>query len=254
MKSIKYLFFWISLFLISCNFSDKSDSQKEESYFVESRYLDGNPASISKQFKDTIINGKSFNYKFKKQFDSIGNILRIGYFINDKAIGFHQFFENGKLVSIREYKIFSEDQIQFLQGVDLSKAQSLTVDSTFLNETFFFNANKEIIIDKSSFYKIDLLKSTIFIGDSIKAIIRFFEPKIKIKFVQVYFDIPNDKNNIRLIQNSKNEIKYSYLPMKKGKGKISGFAFISGVLHENNNNKYFRASRMMFIEKNYEVK
>ena len=103
--------------LTSCDSGRQTNSSVNTDFKTEKNYPNGKPEIVYKQFNDTIINGLTFSFNLKRQLDTLGQITREGYYLNDQAFGLHKFYQDNKVTAIREYILFSAEQIKLLTQV-----------------------------------------------------------------------------------------------------------------------------------------
>jgi hypothetical protein len=238
--------------LTGCDSGRRTNSSDNSDFKTEKNYPNGKPEIVYKQFNDTIINGLTFSFNLKRQLDTLGKITREGYYLNDQAFGLHKFYQDNKVTAIREYILFSVEQIKLLMVIDSLASSSFTSTTTYLNSAYLID-NNDTIENKSSFYKISP-QTRITRKDSLRVYIEFFEPQIDIKFVELYFDVPGDTSKVRIVQNPEKSLNFGQPIIKTGNQTISGFAFLHGNTIDNNNGDTLGATRLLYFRKDFEIK
>lgn len=246
------LILWTIFTLTGCDSGGRTNTSDNSAFKTEKSYPNGKSEIVYKQFNDTIVNGLTFSLTLKRQLDTLGQITREGYYINDQAFGLHKFYQGNKMTAIREYILFSSEQIELIKDIDSISSASLTAKTTCLNSAYLLN-NNDTIESKSSFCKISR-QTPLTAKDSLRTYIEFFEPQIDIKFVKLYFDVPGDTSSVRIVQNSGNSLKFAQPINKRGGQTISGFAFLLGNSTDKNTKVTLGATRLIYFKQDFDIK
>lgn len=207
------------ILLTSCN---------EKPFQIESKFDNGNPEIIYLPLSDTTIHGKTYNRKFKIEFNKQKDTLRKGLYINKMALGDHLFYENNKLICKRNYIVpnpFFIDIDNENETVDYS-AFKIRTDSTYLNSVIYFNQIGDSIIKKSDFYKANFWKKKWKINDSLKVEFEFYCPNYEIIKSKLYFVVPEDKSKITVVYNTNKNYIFKRKIFDKKHNQINGLVEI----------------------------
>lgn len=251
MKARLALIFLTISALTSCNSGGLTNMPDNSDFKVEKSYPNGNPEIVSKQFNDTSVNGRPFSFSFKRQLDTLGQIEREGYYLNDQAFGLHEFYHENTLTVKREYILLSSENIKFLMVADSVTSESLSPTNTYLNSVCFLDKN-DTIESKSSFCKITA-QTSMGTKDSLRTYIEFFEAQMEIIYLDLYFDVPGDTSLVRVIQYTGKSLQFSQPVIKQRVQTISGFAFLYGYTIDKNAYDTLAVSRMIHFKRDFEL-
>jgi len=215
------------MFLTACS-STHVDSALESGFEVEQEYVDGSPEIICITFPDTSICGITYNYKLRHWIDTIGNLEREGNYINDQAIGIHKFYKNNQLEYIREYILFSKEQLDLLNTVvDSINLADLDIsgEKTYLNASYYISKN-DTIESRSHFVTIKQLNHLSEGHDTISFFIKLHEPEYKVSHFQVYYTDLIDTTLLRDIAQNGNHYTFKQSVNKKGNQFIDGLVLM----------------------------
>ncbi len=244
------LFQWTIFILTGCNFNSQSNTSDNSEFKIEKIFPNGQSEFVYKQFDDTVVNGKLFSYKLMRQLDTLGQLLREGFYLNDQAYGIHKFYQDNEINVLREYILFSDDQINLLNIIDSITSESLSPNNTYLNSVYYIE-NNDTVESKSSFYKI-IEKSPLKRKDSIMVHIEFFEPQLEIEAYELFFDVPGDTSMIRMVTGYGNNLDFKQPILGSGKQNISGFALLKGYTIDQSSRDTFVATRFIHYQQTFE--
>lgn len=181
----------------------------------------------------------SLNIYYCREYYDNGSLYREGKFVEDTAIEWHTFYnEDGSLNMKVEYAWYTAH-------TDSQPRQIIR-----------FDQNGDTIQSQSNYYRI-FCKDTIELSDTFYAKIDVSISDWDSVLIETYFDIPNDTNFLRLVNNLKTTIVYDYVPKDTGLYTMSGHMLIyngDSVAKGNDTlNKELRYMQMSF-DKEYYVK
>jgi len=129
-------------------------------------------------------------------YDSLGNIRRTGKYLDDKAVGTHKFYKNGKLDYIREYVLLENMK-------------------NFLNQIYKIDLNGDTVLSSSAFVRVNAPKN-VQLHDSIIIEYEVVSSLFKNSQLQAFFELENDSENVRLGFGEENKILYGIVCNKIG--------------------------------------
>jgi hypothetical protein len=215
---------------------------------------DPNPKSNNRSklyVRDTILDGKLYELKSIANYNESGDKINSGFYIKNKRIGLHYYYDKDRIYCIRSFIYWPENIRELVLLTDSLLDESLNESLTCLNEAIYIDTLGKIQTDKSSFIDIKLSKSIYTKGDSAHIELIFYEPLLEIKYVYVILTNLTDTSKIRKIWYEGNKIHYSMYIGKNYKDTlpISGFAILDGIEKEGLPKDSFFGSRAVYIHK-----
>jgi len=231
------LIFIILLLIFSCK------EKIPEGFYVSKYDKYGNVIEISKNIKDTLIENKKFILKYKKVFDSEGNLLNKGNYIENYKIGKHYFYKNGFLIKIKYFTFFNEDDVSFLLATKLFGDTILEHNKTdtsyltkygdtiikpnkiYLNGEVFFSKYGDTIFEKSTFLDLRIKNERIKLQDTLFINITAYNSSSKVDAMNLYLYDPANNKYMIVIHTNHNNFLFKQKAIKDNII-LKGFAII----------------------------
>lgn len=211
-----------------------------DGFYISDYDKNGNIIEIFKNIKDTIIQDSSFSLKYKKKYDSDGNLLNEGIFAENNRFGKHLFYKKNELRAIKDYVFFNKKDSLFLFATNSFRDSSIYKKyTTYLNSIIVLKDNGDTSYKESSFIDINYTKNE---KDSINFKFTAYDSEYTISAMDLYFYYPNNDQYEIIIH--KNSNIYN-LKLKKSINKkyiIKGYAIITVFNVNNSSDTIYRYS------------
>lgn len=226
-KMAIYIIVIITILLNSCKSSNTDNDIIKGNTILDTTYYKNGKAKIIQAYIDGKKNG------VYEQYDSTGNMIELGYFVNDTINGILMswadndfgtlyYYDNGKCILVEE-NFLTEKQYQGKRFGTIINRSTLQVLGTLM----YKKENGHLVLKEefSSFYDVSQIIDTTQVNDTYQLPIAFYNHRIPTK-KKIKLYIKSNKNNSLLVDtllgNENNKFTINFKPIDIGYYKIVG--------------------------------
>lgn len=227
MRTVLILLFF--LFFISCDQNESKSSKDQQNYKIIKTH-------------DTIIDGVLYKKEYMHIYDADGNLLREGYYIKNKPIGKHLYYQDSGLYLERHFKMYDKNiNLLFRQSHFFSDnfEETLVAESSILNKELFFSRQRDTLYEKSMLIDIQAPEYIEF-DDTFKVHFSYNIPDMTVLGSEILYFPPGDTTGYYSVLTPGTSASIFYKPFKTGLDTIVGIVVLNQIEKESvNDNEDF---------------